>query len=291
MDFPGLHQLATPLGDLLPMRFAWYFIGYSRLYQFFSGAMEMLAALLLLYRRTVSLGVLIATGVFFNVMMLNLCYDIPVKIFSMQLVFTCLFLLTNESRRLINFFILNKPAPLSGIYHFRYTKRWMRISRIVLKSLIIIVALLLPFYQSYGAYRLSLSTIKQPVKNGIYAVTEYRINQKELPLSMLDTIRWQDLIFEDGLGSVKSKDTIFRQRYNRGYFSYSSDTANHMLFFKKHYDDMFHILELKYTMPDSNTITLAGLKGSDSLYVVLKLTKRHFQLAERQFHWLSEKNR
>ena len=40
MPFPQLSQLATPLGDLLPMRFSWLFIGYSVPYQFFSGAME-----------------------------------------------------------------------------------------------------------------------------------------------------------------------------------------------------------------------------------------------------------
>jgi hypothetical protein len=29
MPFPNLSQLATPLGDYLPMRFSWMFIGYS----------------------------------------------------------------------------------------------------------------------------------------------------------------------------------------------------------------------------------------------------------------------
>jgi hypothetical protein len=290
MDFPNLHQLDTPLGDLLPMRFSWFFIGYSRPYRFFSGMMEVIAALLLLNRRTVSLGVLVATGVFINVMMLNLCYDIPVKIFSMQMVFTCLVLLANESGRLINFFILNKPAPLSEIYHFRYTKKWMKVSRIALKSLIILLALVLPFYESYSQY-LSPAANRQPVKNGVYAVTTYRLNNKELPLSILDTIRWQDLVFEDGLGSVKSGDTVFRQRYKRGYFTYGVDTANRLITFKKNADEMFHIGEFKYTMPDSNTITLDGLMGKDSLYVLLTRTKRHFQLAERQFHWLSESNR
>ena len=48
MPFPALSQLATPLGDLLPMRFSWLFIGYSAPYQFFSGAMETIAGLLLL---------------------------------------------------------------------------------------------------------------------------------------------------------------------------------------------------------------------------------------------------
>lgn len=290
MVFPSLHQLATPLGDLLPMRFSWFFIGYSGPYQFFSGLMEFIAALLLLYRRTTSLGVLMATGVFINVMMLNLCYDIPVKIFSMQMVFTCLFLLANESGRLIDFFIFNKPAPEGKIYHFNYTKKWMRVTRVVLKCVFIAVMLIYPFYQD-SQINITPPAGKQPVKNGVYAVTRYRLNNNNLPLSTLDTLRWQDLIFEDGLGSVTSRDTIFRQRYNRGYFTYGLDTAKNMLGFKKRMADKAYALEFKFAMPDENTITLSGLKGKDSLFVELKRTNRHFQLAERQFHWLSEQNR
>lgn len=40
MPFPNLSQLATPLGDFLPMRLSWMFIGYSTPYQVFSGVME-----------------------------------------------------------------------------------------------------------------------------------------------------------------------------------------------------------------------------------------------------------
>jgi hypothetical protein len=92
MPFPTISQLATPLGDLLPMRFSWLFIGYSVPYQFFSGAMETVAGLLLLYRRTVTAGLFAATGAFLNVAMINLSYDVPVKLFSMHLLFACLFL-------------------------------------------------------------------------------------------------------------------------------------------------------------------------------------------------------
>ena len=35
MPFPNYSQLATPLGDFLPMRLSWMFIGYSTPYQFF----------------------------------------------------------------------------------------------------------------------------------------------------------------------------------------------------------------------------------------------------------------
>ena len=290
MPFPDLHQMATPLGDLLPMRLSWLFIGYSTTYQFFSGAMEVLAALLLLNRRTISLGVLVATGVFLNVMMLNLSYDIPVKIFSMQMEFTCLYLLVNESGRLINFFILNKPAPEGVIYHFRYAKKWMRISRVLLKCIIIISGLIFPFYQSFTQF-IQHNSKTEPVKNGVYAVTRYRLNNHDIPLSTLDTLRWQDLIFEDGLGSIGSNDTLFRQRYHRGYFSYELDSATHLLGFKKYANIKTYFLEFKYAIPDSSTIILDGLKGRDSLHVELKRTNRHFQLADRQFHWLNERNR
>jgi hypothetical protein len=287
MVFPDLHEMATPVGDLLPMRLSWFFIGYSRTYQFFSGAMEVLAALLLLYRRTISLGVLVATGVFLNVMMLNLSYDIPVKIFSMQMEFTCLFLLVNESERLINFFILNKPAPEGKIYHFNYTKKWMRISRVLFKWIIVAVGLIFPFYQSFTQSIPSISKT-EPVKNGVYAFVQYRLNNKDIPLSTLDTLRWKDLIFENGLGSIGTNDTLFRHRYNRPYFSYELDSTKNLVGFKKFSNMKEYFLEFKYSIPDSTTIMLDGLRGKDSLHVELKQTPRHFQLAERQFHWLTE---
>lgn len=103
-----------------------------------------------------------------------------------------------------------------------------------------------------------------------------------------DSLRWKDLIFENGLGSIVSNDTLFRHRYNRAYFSYELDSAKHLLGFKKYANTEEYFLEFKYAIPDSNTIILDGLKGKDSLHVELKLTNRHFQLAERQFHWLTE---
>ncbi|MFL5250507.1 MAG: hypothetical protein ACJ79V_21995, partial [Myxococcales bacterium] len=108
MPFPTLSQLATPLGDLLPMRFSWLFIGYSTPYEFFSGAMETVAGLLLLPRRTVTAGLFAATGAFLNVVMINLAYDVPVKLYALHLLLSCLFLLALDSRRLVGFLFLNR---------------------------------------------------------------------------------------------------------------------------------------------------------------------------------------
>src|SRR6202012_4686973 len=128
-----------------------------------------------------------------------------------------------------------------------YTKKWMRVSRIVLKCLIVVVALVMPLYQSYSQFT-SNTVAKQPVKNGVYEVTKYRLNNQDLPFSIADTLLWQDLIFEDGAGSVRSNDTIFRRRYNRGYFAYGLDSAKHLLGFKKRSADKHYIMEFNYAM-------------------------------------------
>jgi hypothetical protein len=293
MPFPNLSQMATPLGDFLPMRLSWMFIGYSAPYQIFAGGMEVTVGVLLLYRRTTTLGVLLATAVFTNVMMLNLSYDIPVKIFSINIVLMCLYLLANEYNRIVCFFILNKPATVCSTYHFPYTKKWMRVTRVILKISFIIIAVGITFYQSWNWYKTASNPQEiKPVKPGIYDVAVYAKNKDTIPPLITDTLRWQDVIFEKGgTGSIKTSDTLFRHLYNRAYFAYSADTLQHTMSFKKFFGDSSFIMMMHYEIPDTNTIKLWAKERNDSLYVELKRNRRHFQLAEKQFHWLSEYNR
>src|SRR3569833_1940914 len=134
MPFPPLSLLSTPLGDLLPMRFSWVFIGYSVPYEFFSGAMETIAGLLLLYRRTVTAGLFAATGAFLNVVMINLAYDVPVKLFASHLLFACLFLLALDSKRLLRFLVLNQPIPGTAAYQPKFSKVWQRWGAVAVKD-------------------------------------------------------------------------------------------------------------------------------------------------------------
>jgi len=292
MLVPLNSQLATPLGDFLPMRLSWMFLGYSTPYQLFSGVMEVLVGVLLLYRRTVTMGVLVATAVFINVLMLNLAYDIPVKIHSMNLVLMCFYLVANEYERIACFFILHKPAPSCVIYQYPLTKKWMRVARIILKLAFVFIL----FKDCYGSWTRYLDykkqTYKQPFTGGVYDVTKYVINTDTIPPLINDTVRWQNVIIDlNGTGSIQTSDTAFRRRYGRAYFGYTADTIAYSINFKKFPDDSTSILSMKYQLPDSNTIILKGKKQNDSLFVELKKINRHFQLAENQFHWLSEANR
>ncbi len=286
MIFPSLSALATPLGDFLPMRFSWYFIGYSEPYQFFSGSVEVVAGVLLLFRRTSMLGAFVAASVFLNVVMMNLCYDIPVKLFSIHLFLMSNFLLLGDARRLLNFFIFNKPT--QPAVPITLPARWMRTTQIALKVVFILLFGIIPAYEIYAS--LDSPDVRVAMKKKNLTTGVFEVERFEAP--MADSLRWKDVIFDESrTGSIQTADTLLRQRYRRGYFSYTLDSAKHTIAFKKFSSDSIPLFTLNYTMPDTNHIILNGKIRGDSAMIALKRQKRHFQLAERQFHWLSEANR
>lgn len=294
MTFPNLSQLATPLGDYLPMRLSWMFIGYSTPYQVFSGVAELLVALLLIWRRTALLGALLAVGVFANVAVLNLSYDIPVKIYSINLFIASLYLVGQEKDRLLAFFILNRPALPSGLYEKTFVGK-AKIARIVAKSLFILMSFgmtAFSYIQYYQSDLESRTRVLEPIEPGQYHVELFVKNGDTIPESLADTLRWRDVIFDyDGAGSVSANDSSMRMRYGRAYFAYEPDSASMTLEWRKSVWDSEVLVTFDMELLPENGMILHGKKGEDHLYLKLKKLKRHFPLTERQFHWISEDNR
>ncbi len=210
----------------------------------------------------------------------------------MNLVAFCVLLAANEYKRILGFFILNKPVPASGLYDFSYSDNWMHVTRFILKTTVIAV-FALNFYGQWRKYKTKTSKSKaSPIKSGMYNVVVYTVNNDTILPLITDSTGWQNIIFEkDGQGSIKTADTTFRQLYNRGYFTFKTDTVGHIIDFKKGKQDsaMFNgtILSLHYKILDSNTVQLWGKKKNDSLYVLLKRGTVQFQLDKKHFHWLT----
>lgn len=295
MHFPNLSQLATPLGDYLPMRFSWLFIGYSTPYQIFSGIAEVLVAVLLVWRRTALLGALLSVGVFTNVAILNLSYDIPVKIFSINLLVASLFLVWQERERLYGFFIQNKAVAPSTLYQKHFPKKWQRISRLVAKATFIVLSFgfgTYNYYNYYTEFHSTQSKILEPIQPGMYHVELFVKNGDTIPESLADTKRWRDVIFDyNGNGSLSAQDSSLRMRYGRAYFSYLPDSLGNQLEWRLSSWDSLPLITFKMEMPHEGKMILTGIKKEDSLHVVLQKLDRHFPLTEKQFHWLSESNR
>jgi hypothetical protein len=147
-QFPNIsnYQLNKTWGDSSPMNVLWAFMGASQVYTMFAGLGEIVAGLLLVWRRTCILGALVALGVMINVMMLNYSYDVPVKLYSTHLVVMSMLVLAPDAKRLFNFLVLNRPVPasfLGGVWQ----SRWSWWTRLVLKTWIVGGFVLLPVSQ------------------------------------------------------------------------------------------------------------------------------------------------
>jgi hypothetical protein len=153
VQFPDLFlwRLLSPYGDSWPMGLLWSFMGYSKIYNLFTGLVEMAGGTLLFIPRLATLGALISVGAMANVFMLNLGYDVNVKLYSLNLLLMGIYLLTPEARRLLNVFVLNRAtAPVEHSPLFR--KKGLSAGMVALQFGLLIAIGGSDLYQSHQRY-------------------------------------------------------------------------------------------------------------------------------------------
>src|SRR5581483_937378 len=163
-------RLVEPYGEFSPMGVLWSFMGASTAYTIFAGAAEVTGGLLLLFRRTTTLGAMVSFGVLLNVALLNYCYDVPVKLYSTNLVLMALFLLAPDFRRLANVLVLNRPAPAAAIAEPQFQNRKLRIAALAFCVLFVGYNLYDNISGGWQMYRESYLTPQRPPLYGLYDV-------------------------------------------------------------------------------------------------------------------------
>jgi hypothetical protein len=273
---PGLSDLAMTYGDFSPMGLLWRFMGYSKVYSAFAGFLEVLAGLLLFFRKTSVLGALLTIGVMSNVFMMNMCYDVPVKLFSFHLVaFACIYLQPNIVR-LYRFFMSEATSPLENDADW-LPKKWMRITKNTIKGLLITGML-------GGAVYFSIfekpETTETPLQ-GIYNIENFALNNVEKPLNFQDSIRWSKAIIEDG-----SFRTIALNGQKK-YYKFEPDSIlTH--FSIENYRDSTQMYDFK-VQKDSNLLKINGLWKNDTLQISMRrVDEMKYLLKTRGFRWVNE---
>lgn len=190
--FPEPNTLYTPLGYLSPDILYWSTMGTSYSYSVFAGLIELIPALLILFKRTRLLGALIAALVLVNVLMLNISFGITV------LIQTCFFLLLTciliypHFNRLVAFFIKNQtaiPQHRKTEAPFTFYKRYLPITKTIVIGLILLESLYpylktgyfngknIPKPKMFGAY--AVSNNPQKIKHLFFHSKGYLILQSD----------------------------------------------------------------------------------------------------------------
>src|SRR6185369_5465284 len=192
MPTPSLIKLVQQYGDFSPMGILWNFIGTSTTYQVFTGCVELLGGLLLIARSTMLLGSVISLAAMTQVFILNMCYDVPVKLFSFHLLLAALFLLVPHMTRLVDFFVLNrKIEPIKAVPLFnreRLNRGVVIIQYLV--GLYLLGVSLLSGYESHRTYNLA----PKPPLYGIYSVEDFSMDDAQAQL--VNSNQWKRIIFE-----------------------------------------------------------------------------------------------
>lgn len=275
-------QLTQDYGDFSPMGIAWTFMSSSPAFQIITGLLEVVAALLLFFRRTSTLGALLSVVVLSGVVAFNFCYDIPVKINSSNYLLVALLLLL---------FDRNKLLPLIGYCPhqtqnsetnlFKNKKMWI-VSRLFKYAYLIYISYFfisdtLQFYQKD-----IMGREKQPLY-GVYDVTSFVKNNQDLPLIKGDKSLWNKIVVSyPNLFTIRDmNDDVQRfplvrldtDAHQFDIITSAKDTS-------RFYYDKFH----------NNQLRLRGVVKGDTIEIkATHIPKDSFLIYNRGFHWVNER--
>ena len=255
---PEPNILYTPLGQLSPDILYWSVMGTSYSYSLFAGIIEVIPAFLLLFRRTRLLGALIAFPVLVNVLMINIGFDITVKLFAAFLLFLSAVIISPSLQKLYDFFILNKLTQPSTWQPRIHTNRRLlayAIAKPILIGLILFECLF--GYVKMGNF--NDDTVPRPFLHGAYDILQFKRNQNSVPPLLTDKQRWKRIfVHRQGYFIIQSMTGEMKD--------YQLSVAGEQLILSGH---GLTRVRLDYLYDDQEKVlTLKGILDGDTLEVV-----------------------
>ena len=282
MPYPFLTRWVEPFGNFTPMGVLWSSIGASPTYEIFTGCAETLGGILLLAPRTTALGALLCLADLVQVFVLNMTYDVPVKLFSFHLILMALFLMAPDLPRVIDFFILDRavgPSSQPQLFPTRHANR-------IALTLQIIFGIWLVGVNAYGDlnnwYAFGDGRAKSPFY-GIWNVEQFSVDgQLRSPL-LTDYDRWRRVIFD-------FTTSVNFQRMDDSFIGYgASINLNNRTVTLTKANDRNWRANFTFERPTLNQLTLDGNMDTHNIHLQLELVDRNkFLLANSRFHWIAE---
>lgn len=263
---PEPNTLYTPLADTYPDLLYWSTMGISRSYSIFLGIAEVLAAVLLCFRKTRPGGALLALTIMANVVAVNFSFSISVKVYSFLLLALAAWLCYAERGRW---------------WHALLGSKALVNKRRMLLRLALFVAILLftlfPYLKS-GVY--NDDAAPRPAFHGAYDVPVFIVNQDTLLPLTTDEFRWRRVFihrqnyFVTQLMDDRMQDYAFRcDTVKHEWWLQDPETGEEKVF--------------AYSQPETNgPLFISGVLGTDTITAMLQpLDWKNKPLLQSRFTW------
>jgi uncharacterized membrane protein YphA (DoxX/SURF4 family) len=277
--YPALNRFIEPFGDFSPMGVLWSFMGSSPAYTMFAGAAEVAGGALLLFPRTTLLGSMVSAATMLNIVVLNFCYDVPVKLYSSHLLLMAVFLMAPDLGKLASFLVMNGPAVPVSASGPAFERRWTKIGALAFKTLLIGFFLFENITGGYRGYQRAVVHPARPPLYGLYRVESFTRNGKEVPPLITDSSVWKMVVAPNlAVLQVKMMDDSVKG------FGATYGPADGTVTLAAGANSAF-----TYLRPDADHVVMTGSLGSGALVVtVRKIDPSTYLLVNRGFHWISE---
>ena len=282
MPFPNLTRLLEPYGNLSPMGVLWASIGASPAYETFAGCAELLGGILLMFPRTTTFGALICVADMTQVFMLNMTYDVPVKLLSFHLILLSIILLAPDFSRLTRFFFLNDVTERPRNWDLFSTRK---ANRIALAVQVVFGAWLLGanLYGDVRGWHEYGGGSPRSELYGIWDIDQLVIDGKSREPLTTDNERWRRAIFE-----YPGRMTFQRMDDSLARYSADINSKDQTLVLTKT-DDKNWRANFTYKPGPNDHLEMDGRMDGQTTHLVLRLKDRNkFLLVTRGFHWISE---
>jgi uncharacterized membrane protein YphA (DoxX/SURF4 family) len=282
MLYPSLTRLLQPFGTFSPMGVLWSSIGASPAYEIFAGCAEVVGGLLLIVPRTATFGALICLVDMIQVFMLNMTYDVPVKLFAFHLILLSCFLLASDFPRLVSVLFLNRAtAPSTQAQLFGS----VRANRIALTAQIILGLWLVGMnsYSAWGFWNTFGGGRAHSPLYGIWEVRRMATDGEPRPPLFTDSGRWRRAVFDfpNQMAFQRADDSF-------AYYGSSIRLTDGTLVLTKR-GDKNGTASFTFQRPARDQLILDGRMDDHEVHMDLQLIDRkRFLLVGRGFHWIQE---
>jgi hypothetical protein len=282
MPFPFLTTLLEPYHNLSPMGVLWSSIGAAPAYEVFAGCAELLGGVLLIVPRTATLGALVCLVDMIQVFMLNMTYDVPVKLLSFHLILLSLYLLAPEFRRLADFFFSGRTAGPPSQPQLFVTRRANRIA-LAAQILFGIWLVGMNAWSAQASWHLYGGGRTKSSLYGIWNVEELSIDGQTRSPLVTDYGRWRRVVFD-----FPTNIAFERMDDSFAWYGASIDTKAGTISLTQGGNKNWKG-NLAFQRPASDQLILDGNMGSQKVHMRLQLVDRSkFMIVSRGFHWVSE---
>ena len=275
---PEPNTLYTPAGQLGRDILYWSAMGSSRAYVMFMGFTEVLAALLLLIRRTQLAGALLTAGIFINVLAVNIGFGISVKLYTAVLLAFCGMLLLPQWRRLAPLFTDSAVPPQPPPYR---PMRWQQALRGI-RAIIIMALFCDVLWPAFHSRVFNDDAAKRPPLHGAYDAVLFIKNGDTLAPLLTDSARWRRFFFHRA-GYFIAQDMQDEMHA----YTATIDTGTQELWLALPGDSVERGFD--YSWGADSLLRISGWLGDDSLTVFgRRLDWRKLPLMRDERHWVEE---